>query len=143
MKRIIYMTLALLSVIIMGTGCKKEKIQSNIAGEWHCTVEECDIYLAFNPEGTFELYQKLGEGRYYQYNGTWSVDKDIVSGTYNDGTSWGSSYQVKFNGSDKMTFSATNGSGEVNTYTRTSIPEEVMNGYLVAVKSEEIPVPAL
>lgn len=137
------MTLALLSVIIMGTGCKKEKIQSNIAGEWHCTVEECDIYLAFNPEGTFELYQKLGEGRYYQYNGTWSVDKDIVSGTYNDGTSWGSSYQVKFNGSDKMTFSATNGSGEVNTYTRTSIPEEVMNGYLVAVKSDEIPVPAL
>lgn len=137
------MTLALLSMALIAGGCKKEKIQSNIAGEWHCSVEECDIYLAFDPDGTFELYQKLGEGRYYQYNGSWSTDKNIVSGTYDDGTPWGSSYEVEFDGSDKMTFSATNGSGEVNTYTRTSIPEEVRNGYLVAVKGEESPLPAL
>lgn len=142
MKRII-MLLTLISMLFMGTGCKKDKLQANVIGEWHCSVEECDIYLAFSPDGTFELYQKLGEGRYCQYNGTWNADKDVLSGNYNDGTPWGSSYEVKSEGSDKLVFTATNGSSEVNTYVRETIPEEVRKESLVTVKSGGIPVPVL
>lgn len=135
------MTLALISIAIMGASCKKDKIQSNIPGEWHCSTEECDIYVAFNQDGSFELFQKLGEGRYYLYLGKWNADKDILDGTYNDGQPWGSSYRVEFDGSDKMTLNATNGSGETNTYTRKSIPEDIRNNHLVGVKSEENPAP--
>lgn len=143
MKKIIYMTLALISIAIMGTGCKKDKIQTDVIGEWHCVAGECDIYLGFSQDNTFELYQKLGEGRYYLYKGAWSADKDIISGQYNDGTPWGSSYQVTMKGPDNMTMTATNGSGEVNTYTREAIPEKVKDEHLVAVKSMEIPAPTL
>lgn len=143
MKKIIYMTLALISVAIMGTGCKKDKIQADVVGEWHCTVGISDIYVAFGEDSTFELFQKLGEGRYYLYTGTWSVDKDIISGEYNDGTPWGSSYKISMNGPDSMTMTATNGSGEVNTYTREAVPEKVREEHLIAVKSLEIPAPTL
>ena len=113
-------------------GCGKEndtpKVDNatKVVGEWHCAPEgyDVDVYVEFAATGEFDEYQRLGEGRYRHYEGTWSVEKDVLSGVYADGTEWGSSYTLSFDG-DTMTLTANNESAETIIYTKTAIPAEV------------------
>ena len=129
MKRILFILTVLM--LTVATGCNKEdkKIdyKASLAGQWHCTPEgmDADIYAEFTQEGSFALYQQLGDGRYRKYTGSWECAEDILSGTYADGTPWGSTYQMAFD-ADIMTLTALNGSNEVMTYTKASIPTEVL-----------------
>ena len=140
MKRLIYIFVTLLMVV--ATGCKKEspapKVDNaaKLVGAWHCTPEEMDVdvYVEFAEDKSFDLYQRVGEGRYRHYTGTWSVEGNIVSGVYEDGAEWGSSYAVTFADADNMTFTAQNGSDETLNYTRTTIPDEIKEES-VAVRS--------
>ena len=138
MKRILYMLAAL--ALLMTTGCKKDEkpvdYKGMLPGEWHCAAVEfgADVYVSFEEDGDFDLYQMLGEGRYRHYTGSWSIEGDILSGTYADGSAWGSSYKMSFSGNDSMTLTAQNGSEEVVTYSRESIPSEVKEG-CIDVKS--------
>ena len=138
MKRILYMLAAL--ALLMATGCKKDEkpvdYKGLLPGEWHCAAVEfgADVYACFEADGDFDLYQMLGEGRYRHYTGNWSIKGDILSGTYSDGTEWGSSYKMSFSGNDLMTLAAQNGSEEVVIYSRESIPSEVKEG-CIDVKS--------
>ena len=132
MKRILYMLAAL--ALLMTTGCKKEEkpvdYKGLLPGEWHCAAVElgADVYVSFEKDGDFDLYQMLGEGRYRHYTGSWSIEGDVLSGTYADGSAWGSSYKMSFSGKDSMTLTAQNGSEEVVTYSREPIPSEVKDG---------------
>ena len=113
-------------------GCGKENdtpkvdAAAKVVGEWHCAPEgyDIDVYVAFEADGSFDEYQRLGEGRYRHYEGTWSVDKSVLSGIYADGTEWGSSYTLSFDG-ETMTLTANNESAEAIVYTKTEIPAEV------------------
>ena len=132
MKRILYMLAAL--ALLVTTGCKKDDkpvdYKGMLPGEWHCAATEfgADIYVGFDENGAFDLYQMLGEGRYRHYTGNWSIKGDVLSGTYSDGTSWGSSYKMNFSGENSMTLTAQNGSEDAMTYSRESIPSEVKDG---------------
>lgn len=135
MKHIIY-SLLLIVMVTMTSGCKdKEEViptetVPEIVGEWHCEVDrlEVDIYIGFNAAGTFELYQKIGDGFYRKYTGTWKMDGNILSGSYSDDEVWGSSYVVSFDGDSKMTLEATEDPHESYTYSRESIPSEIIDG---------------
>lgn len=137
MKKNIYILIALL---LMATGCKKEKTvdyAKQVIGEWHCVPEtfDADVYLALDPDGTFALYQQIGEGRHRHYSGEWELDGITLSGSYSGGEAWGSSYQVSFSGGNTMSLKALNGSEEVMTYSRNTIPSEVIEGS-VEMKSD-------
>lgn len=160
MKKLLYIAIAFLSVI----GCKdpntgqpgpelepgpdgplppvEETLASKIAGEWHCVVSDidADIYLSLVSDATFELYQKIGEGGHRLYRGTWTLDEDIarLSGKYNDGNSWASSYDVAVS-EDKNSMTLTSADEEL-TYRRESIPSEVKDGCTVVVRSAGAPV---
>lgn len=129
--RLFLLAAALLSAFIFAS-CQKENDTPNIdnasrvVGEWHCAPEayDVDVYVAFYDDGKFDVYQRLGEGRYRHYNGTWSVTKNILSGVYADGTEWGSTYTLSFDG-DTMTLTADNDSAEAIVYTKTEISTEV------------------
>lgn len=129
MKKLLFMLAALMLITV--TGCKKENkkvdYKTAIVGEWHCAPADmdADIYVEFEKEGTFALYQQVGEGRYRKYTGSWTNAENILSGTYTDGTPWGSTYQMAFE-ADTMTLTALNGSEEVMTYVKQSIPDEVL-----------------
>ena len=129
MKKLLFILAAL--TMLIATGCNKEEkkidYKTAIVGEWHCAPAdmEVDIYVEFKAEGDFALYQQLGEGRYRKYTGSWICEGNILSGTYTDGTPWGSSYQMGFN-ADTMTLTAQNGSNEVMTYLKEAIPAEVL-----------------
>ena len=128
MKKLLYILAAM--AMFIATGCNKEENKTDyrtaIIGAWHCAPAdmEVDVYVEFAEEGDFSLYQQVGEGRYRKYTGSWTCEGDILSGTYADGTPWGSSYQLQLN-ADTLTMTALNGSGEVVTYVKGSVPDEV------------------
>ncbi len=123
-----------------------ETLASKIATEWHCTVSDidADIYLSLGSSSTFELYQKIGEGAHRLYKGTWELDEDtaMLTGKYNDGTPWGSSYTVSLSeDGNSMTLSPSE-EAEDQVYRKESIPSEVKEKAVVIVRSDagwEIP----
>ena len=89
------------------------------------------MYVTFN-EDSFILYQKIGDGAYRVYSGTYTLTQGeygscILAGEYSDGTPWAVDYVVVSSSNDTMVFTA----GDVTeTYTRVKdgIPAEVKNG---------------
>ena len=142
MKKILYI---LTAAIFLLTSCDKQlKFPEKIIGNWYChstalTSTDVEIYVTFNSD-SFVLYQKVGDGGYRIYNGTYTLTPSngsyILSGEYNDGTPWGSDYVVESSSNNVMTLTA----GEVTeTYTRvtTDMPENVKNNAVLVVKSED------
>lgn len=135
MKKVLLYAAAVFA-IVCAVSCRKEEKKINnadtIIGEWHCTPEglEADIYVAFDADGEFELYQKVGEGRHRHYWGTYGIEGNTLSGTYSDGDPWGSSYSMEFVSDGEMKLTALNGSDEVTTYLREDIPAEVKENAL-------------
>lgn len=111
-------------------------LEEKLVGDWHCTATSADaeIYVTFTADKTFALYQLVGEGSYRLYNGTWSLDGTTLSGKYNDGTEWGSAYEVTSDSDDSMKLTA---GDVVEKYDRLSegIPEEVTSNCVTVVKS--------
>lgn len=137
MKNTLYHIAAALLVLI-ASSCQKEKednfdYQTYVVGEWHFASEkyDADIYLSFTADESFDLYQKVGDGPYRHYRGGWAADKDILSGTYSDGTPWGSTYKMTFSGTDAMTLTAQNESKETADYIRESVPASVKDNAVV------------
>lgn len=153
MKKILYIAALLLSVL----SCKEpvdpqpgpepgpnppvaeKTLAEKIAGEWHCTVSDmdADIYLSLVSGNTFELYQKVGEGAYRLYRGTWTLDEKtaVLTGKYNDGEAWGSGYGVVLSEDENTMTLEPSAGGEGQTYRKESIPSDVKENCVVVVKS--------
>ena len=139
MKKILYILLSLL----VAAGCGKNKegklsLEEKLCGQWHSTSLSVsgDVYLQFDAEKTFEMYQKIGSGAYRLYRGTWNLENDILSGKYNDGEDWAAAYNVVIDGTS-LTLTSVNDAAEVTKYSAASIPEEVKTGCEVVVKSSK------
>jgi len=153
MKKILYIAALLLSVL----SCKEpvdpqpgpgpdpnppvteKTLAEKIAGEWHCVVSDmdADIYLSLASDNRFELYQKVGEGAYRLYRGTWSLDEKtaVLTGKYNDGEAWGSGYGVVLSEDENTLTLDPSAEGEDQTYRKESIPADVKENCVVIVKS--------
>ena len=97
-------------------------LSEQIIGEWHYTSAEADIYLGLSSDSSFELYQKIGDGRYRLYN---------------DGEAWGSGYSVSISEDGTEMHLVPDIGSEEHKYISGSIPEEVRTGCEVVVKSAE------
>ena len=100
-----------------------------------------DIYLGLTENKKFELYQKIGDGAYHLYKGSWQIDEEsaVLSGKYNDSQAWGSEYDVAISGDGKtLTLSPkASGAEEKHDYTREEIPASVSEHCVTVVKSED------
>lgn len=121
------------ALALVVSACSKE--DNDICGEWHLSdisvvtkaqePYDISVYLAFSKTGTFDLYQKLQEGKYVHYTGKWEMADGQLYGFYTDGTPWGAgSYGVSLS-SKTLKLTANNGLGEVTTYKREKIPSSV------------------
>lgn len=127
MKKIIYMFLAAAMFVL--AGCKeKDEVQHNIVGEWYYSDQESgqdiEIFVAFNIDRTFDLYQKIGEGYPRHLSGTYEVDRTLVSGMYSDRTPWASDYNVSFVDGN-MIMTSTTVEGYSVRYLKKRIPDEI------------------
>lgn len=120
-------------------GCKKiDPVLAGMIGQWHYAGEEVDIWIDLGSDGGFALYQKLGDSPYVAYKGVWTYAEGVLSGSYIEevktGTEpvyhpWGSKYKVELDGTSvpaTLTLTALNASEERITYTRATIPSEII-----------------
>ena len=77
-----------------------EKTTVSVVGCWELTGVETksakvgevvvDVYLDFAATGSYTIYQKIGEGWYTKFTGTYTVTDNQLSGSYSGNTkTWG------------------------------------------------------
>ena len=116
MKKLLYILTAIVVLASCGkNGDEKQTLEQKVCAEWHSTQLPIsgDIYIDFNGDKTFELYQQIGEGAYRLYRGTWNLEGDLLTGRYNDGEDWACSYTVALEG-NKLTLTSSNSAAEVS-----------------------------
>ena len=141
MMRRIYMFAAVALLCLVTAACPDKPVEevTDIRGEWQLSQistkasignETVDVYINFKDGGSFELYQMLGTGRYRKFNGSWTLNNKVLSGTYEGGSPWGSTYTVEVNdGNTQMTLTSEDGT-ETHSYRKQSIPASVKDNAL-------------
>lgn len=133
------------AALVAAVSCQKDgdRVLEQISGEWHYSATESgvaeDVYVAFSEDGTFEIYQKIGEGPYWYSTGDYKLDAEsmVLSGVYTDRYPWKYTYKVSV--SDKtLTMTAVEQDGHSVTYARESIPVQVRQMSLPLTKSEPV-----
>lgn len=143
MKTLKILSLVLLSLVVL-TGCKnkdKNNGANPIVGEWELITwneetPEFNVYISFNNDGSFAIYQQVWSFDYELFAGKYSVKGDSVSGTYTDGSAWASDY--KFAKTDK-TLTLIDKSGTKSVYEKCTIPEEIITEATTTRSAEVTP----
>lgn len=133
MRRFLSIVPALVFAALASLSCGKTPKPLDITGEWNLVnvqsraavvgEQTVDVYLSFAEDGSFELFQMIGAGRFRKFDGTWTLSGEILTGRYSDGKAWASSYSVALDG-DSLTLTGGDGKEE-DTYRRTSVPQSV------------------
>ncbi len=135
MKRIFTITLAALSLCAFSS-CKKGDKAIRIYGDWELNNvefvtksavvgdETVSVYIRFTEDNTFQLWQKLGEGRYSSYDGQWTLTGNVLSGTYTNGKAFSSQYEVSVS-KNTMTLTTLPDRNDTFTYQSCTIPEDL------------------
>lgn len=81
------------------TATATSTILPDIVDCWHITSFEesdanVDIYIQFNTDNTFVIYQRNNSLEYIRFDGTYTIDytTSTISGVYSDGVAWSESY---------------------------------------------------
>lgn len=136
MKKLLYITLLALVAFI---GCTPDEkpmtLEQKLCNEWRGSELSVDaaIYISFLADGTFDLYQKMGD-EFELRRGTWSLTGDVLSGKYNDSEAWAAQYKVSVDG-NQLTMISQNEGTETSVYVQCDIPSAIKEGSTVIVKS--------
>lgn len=108
-----------------------------LSGDWYYETVESDVpvqvYVSFANDMTFQLFQKVGDGAFRRYIGTYTFDGTLLDGVYSDKTEWKEAKTVTIDG-DVLTAVGVK-TGETITYVRKLVPATVRYHYTDAVKS--------
>lgn len=144
MKKILYM-IAAAAVLLLGTSCQKDSdaLTAKLAADWHYTAQENgvaeEVWISFTADGTFEMFQKIGDGPYWYTKGEYALDSKtkVLSGIYSDRYPWKYSYKVSI--SDKtLEMAAVELEDYKLTYAKETIPAQVREKSLPLTKSEPV-----
>ena len=144
MKKILYM-IAAAAVLLLGTSCQKDSdaLTAKLAADWHYTAQENgvaeEVWISFTADGTFEMFQKIGDGPYWYTKGEYALDSKtkVLSGIYSDRYPWKYSYKVSI--SDKtLEMAAVELEDYKLTYAKETIPAQVREKSLPLNKSEPV-----
>lgn len=158
MKNILKIALSLL-ILLPAVSCEKQNTGSeeivyldvnanNISGDWKLDsweggqMADADVavYLRFIRKNTrYEMYSNIGSMEFVRRTGDFVITADdnlgaVLSGSYDYtlGETWNHDYVVTLierNGAAEMTLTAVDDAGNVCTYVRCSIPEEITGAF--------------
>ena len=104
MKILKFILIAMLSLFAVSCNKDKQPDAIDIAGEWELvdmqtksiTIggQTVDIFITFREDNTFHIRQMLGTGRFREYDGSWTLEGDLLDGTYDDGSKWAAPYKI-------------------------------------------------
>ena len=111
------------------------------AGDWHYTATENgvaeDVWVSFLADGTFEMYQQIGEGPYWYSYGEYTYTDGVLAGVYSDRYRWKYDYDISVNG-NTLVMTALGVENYSVTYTKETIPSAVREKSLPLTKSESV-----
>ena len=88
---------------------------------------EFTVYIEFF-DGIFYMYQQVYELNYVAYEGNYSVDWNLLSGVYADGSEWKCEYVGELSElGDVLTLTSVEKNPIVNVYEECEIPQEVID----------------
>ena len=119
----------MLLVALTGCGEKESGKGVKVAGEWQLVqwndaTPEFKVYIDFNADGTFEMYQQVWSFDYELYTGKYVVTGDVMTGTYADGSNWACGYKVNVV-DGQLTMYSQEDQSETSLYEKCTIPEEI------------------
>lgn len=130
MKSFKIISLAMLMLLAL-TGCGEKEGGKGVkvAGEWQLVqwndaTPEFKVYIDFNADGTFEMYQQVWSFDYELYTGKYVVTGDVMTGTYADGSNWACGYKVNVV-DGQLTMYSQEDQSVTSLYEKCTIPEEI------------------
>ncbi len=140
MKKIgIFIAILAVAAVLMpscseSTKQKADTTYAMIEGEWHMvswsgeTSENIDLYVKFNADRTFVLYQKLKHVYFDKYVGSYSIADGVLSGLYDDDTPT-NTYNIEF-GSDntRLILTKLDAPDDITVFAKEAIPSSVTDG---------------
>ena len=106
----------------------------DITGQWelidietkvvHIGEAEIEVYIEFNKDNTFNLWQMIGAGRFEKMTGTWILNQNVLSGKYSDGKAWGANYEVGIE-SGNLVMTETKQDIQTYIYRKCTIPSDI------------------
>lgn len=106
----------------------------DITGQWelidietkvvHIGEAEIEVYIEFNKDNTFNLWQMIGAGRFEKMTGTWTLNQNVLSGKYSDGKAWGANYEVGIE-SGNLVMTETKQDIQTYIYRKCTIPSDI------------------
>ena len=134
MKSLKIFSLALL-LVLAAVGCMPDNNghtggkKGELTGEWKLAMwneatPEFNVYIDFNEDGTFEMYQQVWSLDYELFTGNYVINGDIVTGTYIDGTNWACGYKFAKEG-NTLTMYSQEDQSVASVYEACEIPAEI------------------
>ena len=130
MKSFKIFSLAMLMLLAL-TGCGEKEGGKGVkvAGEWQLVqwndaTPEFKVYIDFNADGTFEMYQQVWSFDYELYTGKYVVTGDVMTGTYADGSNWACGYKVNVV-DGQLTMYSQEDQSVTSLYEKCTIPGEI------------------
>ena len=148
----IFKMLSLAAVVLFAVACNNGKNPDapkvggfeKIENEWKLVsvdgvANDFSVYIKFE-SGAFALYQQVYTWDYKFYEGEYSVDGGVLSGSYFDGGDWKTSYTGGVSEDGKfLTLKSKETTPVTYVYEACIIPEEVMNEATRAASVEVVP----
>ena len=125
-------------IITSGSGTEEEK---GIVGCWKLETfagfqADTDVYIVFNADNSFTLYQRSDNHNYTAFIGSYNMDKatSIISGVYSNGTEWAHEYKILTLDAKSLVWENCDNPAEVSEYSRSKAPQYVANNRAGSVK---------
>lgn len=129
---------SLLAVLFMGMAACEPIAQTddfkagelNVVGEWKLTewdgeTAPFDVYIDFNEDFTFAIYQRIYGTEFEMFDGTFYYDGNLVKGFYNKGDAREFSYDAAVSVDATLMRLANSTNGVKGLYEKTEIPADV------------------
>lgn len=150
----IFKMLSLAAAVLFAVACGEKKDNpngptnvggwDNIEKEWKLVsvdgvANDFSVYIMFDG-GVFALYQQVYSWDYVFYEGQYSTDGDVLSGSYFDGGDWKTSYTggVSEDG-NYLTLTSTESTPVTYLYEACTIPESIKEEAIATRSIDVVP----